>query len=107
MVRPFVPPDATRRSYHSGVTGRILPTPHEAERFARVDQPRTIRFETGRYRPPEFQVTIRASVDGWNHDISGTFQNGQWVFSLPGDQYKATFDMKFRLNRPSWNLVDQ
>ncbi len=107
MVRPFVPRDPTRRSYHSGITGRILPTPQEARRFALVDQPRTIRFETGRYRPPQFEVTIRTSVDGWNEDILGDFQDGEWVFSLPGDKYKDPFDMKFRLNRPSWKLGDK
>jgi hypothetical protein len=52
-------------------------------------------------------VTIRTSVDNWSRDIAGAFQNGEWLFSLPGDVFKDPFDMKFRLNRPSWRLGDQ
>lgn len=103
MASRFVPPDPTLRSYHSGRTGRVLPTPAEVREFARLDQPRIIRFETCKYRSPEFQVTIRTSIN-WQQDISGTFQNGQWVFTLPGATFKDPFDMKFRLNRPTWNL---
>ena len=41
----------------------------------------TIRLRTLKYRP-DLQVTIRASVDGWQEDFAGNYEGDAWIFRL-------------------------
>jgi len=54
-----------------------------------------LRFDTNLYT--EDEITVRNSIDGWSHDISGTYANGGWVFSLDGAGYESGFEFKFFL----------
>jgi hypothetical protein len=101
MPSPFVPPDDTHRSYHSGATGRVIRRPAAVALFRREVAAVSFTFETGKYRPP-FLVTVRTSVDGWSQDHAGVFQNGRWEFHLAGPGYDAELEMKFRLDGVFW-----
>jgi choline dehydrogenase-like flavoprotein len=61
----------------------------------------TIRFKTDTYRP-DLQVTIRASVDGWQEDFAGNYEGDGWVFRLPDQPFLPAFDFKFVLEEQYW-----
>jgi choline dehydrogenase-like flavoprotein len=102
MPSPFLPPDETHRSYHSGATGRVIEPVAAPRVFARAAPTRTFTFETGKYRPP-FKVTLRTSVD-WNQDHEGNFQGDRWVFELNGTQYEPGLHMKLVLDGNFWMI---
>jgi choline dehydrogenase-like flavoprotein len=60
-----------------------------------------IRFQTTVYRP-DLQVTIRNSIDGWNHDLPGIYQNDEWRFELAEENYPNGMEFKFVLERSYW-----
>lgn len=63
----------------------------------------TIRFKTARIRP-DLQVTLRNSVDGWDHDVAGIYDNDEWRFELPEARYPNGLQFKFVLERTYWML---
>jgi choline dehydrogenase-like flavoprotein len=60
-----------------------------------------IRFQTISYRP-DLQITLRNSVDGWNQDIPGIYENDEWRFDLPEARYGGGMTFKFVLERTYW-----
>jgi choline dehydrogenase-like flavoprotein len=63
----------------------------------------TIRFVTANYRP-DFAVTLRNSVDGWNKDVPGSYQDGAWRFELPDGPYQNGLAFKFVLEKAYWMI---
>jgi len=61
----------------------------------------TIRLQTTNYRP-DYLITIRNSVDGWNEDIPGIYENDEWRFELPEASYPQGMDFKFVLEQTYW-----
>jgi choline dehydrogenase-like flavoprotein len=61
----------------------------------------TIRFQTVNIRP-DLQVTLRNSVDGWDNDIPGLYENDEWRFDLESDRYPNGLYFKFVLERSYW-----
>lgn len=122
MPSPFVPPDETRRAYHSGRAGPVIepsgagtaydPVDHASYTFrapeavareapvALNNAVLSFTFETVKYRPP-FNVTVRTEVD-WQRNITGEYRNGLWVFELPGAEYDRGLNMKLVLNDVFW-----
>lgn len=62
----------------------------------------TIRFKTVTYRP-DLQITLRNSIDGWNEDVPGEYENDAWNFVLPTDRYAGGFEFKFILEEQYWS----
>jgi hypothetical protein len=60
-----------------------------------------IRFQTIIYRP-DLHVTIRNNVDGWEHDIPGTYEDDEWLFILDESHYPDGMELKFVLDRTYW-----
>jgi hypothetical protein len=60
-----------------------------------------IRFQTINYRP-DLQVTLRNSVDGWDQDIPGIYENDEWRFTLPEARYGGSMAFKFVLEQTYW-----
>lgn len=58
----------------------------------------TIRYETLRFRP-DVTLTLRNSVDGWNHDIAGHYKNDAWHFELDEDRYPNGAAFKFLMEQ--------
>jgi hypothetical protein len=63
----------------------------------------TIRFKTVDYRP-DVQITLRNSVDGWEHDIPGIYENDEWRFELAEQRYPGAIEFKLVLERTYWML---
>lgn len=63
----------------------------------------TIRFKTTGVRP-DLQVTVRNGIDGWGHDIGGTYVDDEWRFELDEDRYPVGTEFKFVLERSYWML---
>lgn len=61
----------------------------------------TIRLRTLKYRP-DLQVTIRASVDGWQEDFAGNYEGDAWIFRLAEQPFQPAFDFKFVLEEQYW-----
>lgn len=61
----------------------------------------TIRFRTTAYRP-DLQVTIRNSVDGWDDDVPGIYEDDEWRFELSEARYPNGIEFKFVLERTYW-----
>jgi len=61
----------------------------------------TIRFQTTQYRP-DLIVTLRNSVDGWDKDISGIYENDEWRFEFPEARYLQGMQFKFVLETTYW-----
>lgn len=61
----------------------------------------TIRLKTTAYRP-DLQVTIRNSVDGWETDLPGIYENDEWQFVLDEGHYAPDFSFKFVLEQAYW-----
>jgi choline dehydrogenase-like flavoprotein len=58
----------------------------------------TLRFATVRFRP-DITLTLRNSVDGWEHDIAGNYQDDAWHFELDEKRYPDGAAFKFLLER--------
>lgn len=65
----------------------------------------TIRFATATatYRP-DLAVTLRNNVDGWGEDIPGIFEDDEWHFELPEQNYQAGMVFKFVLEQTYWMI---
>jgi choline dehydrogenase-like flavoprotein len=61
----------------------------------------TIRFKTLAYRP-DWLITIRNSVDGWDIDVPGVYEDDEWRFTLPEAQYQPGIAFKFVLEKTYW-----
>lgn len=61
----------------------------------------TIRFKTVVYRP-DLQITLRNSVDSWDKDIPGEYEEDAWNFQLATDRYAGGFEFKFILEEQYW-----
>ncbi len=64
-----------------------------------------IRFKTVAYRP-DLQLTLRNTVDGWDADIPGEFENDAWNFRLATERYAGGFEFKFVLEEQYWMNFD-
>ncbi|MBD3886155.1 GMC family oxidoreductase [Phormidium tenue FACHB-886] len=60
-----------------------------------------IRFQTLNYRP-DLQITLRNSIDGWDQDIPGVYENDEWRFELPEARYGGGMVFKFVLEQTYW-----
>jgi hypothetical protein len=56
-----------------------------------------VRYVTTAYA--DQTVTLRDSVDRWDVDISGVYQDGAWQFQLDEARYPERFRFKFSLAR--------
>jgi hypothetical protein len=63
----------------------------------------TIRFETVAHRP-DLQITLRNSVDGWDHDVPGIYEDDAWRFELDEARYGGEIELKLVLERTYWML---
>jgi choline dehydrogenase-like flavoprotein len=61
----------------------------------------TIRLQTKTYRP-DLQVTVRDSVNGWDHDTAGIYQADEWRFELSENLFPGGINFKFVLERTYW-----
>ena len=61
----------------------------------------TIRFKTANYSP-DWLITLRNNVDGWEKDIPGEYQNDEWRFELPEANYQQGLLLKFVLEESYW-----
>ena len=65
-------------------------------------------FHTRELRP-NHRVTVRDTVDGWEHDVHGTYRAGAWVFEFERERYPTQLEMKLLLDGSLWmngsNLV--
>lgn len=61
----------------------------------------TVRFATVDYRP-DYAVTLRNDVDGWGEDLPGIYENDEWRFELPEQNYPAGLAFKFVLEKTYW-----
>lgn len=61
----------------------------------------TIRFRTVNYRPDRL-VTLRNNIDGWDKDLPGIYDSGEWRFELPEARYPNGLTFKFVLERTYW-----
>lgn len=99
-------PDEVRRAYHSGFkSGKMIKPENLLTPALRGLVDRQITLDTAKYPPPAV-VTLRTDVGGWGTDINGTFANGRWSFVLPGNAFRASFQMKFVLDGTFWMLGD-
>lgn len=61
----------------------------------------TIRFRTVNYRPDRL-ITLRNNIDGWDKDLPGIYDSGEWRFELPEARYPNGLTFKFVLERTYW-----
>lgn len=61
----------------------------------------TIRFKTANYTP-DWLITLRNNVDGWEKDIPGEYQNDEWRFELSEANYQQGLFFKFVLEETYW-----
>ena len=108
MATLFESPDETRRSYHSGLSGRVVDVADLIDVPQRVLDPqrrtykkRIIALETKKYPGPKFRLTLRTSLD-WTRDYKGEYVRGRWLFELPGSDFPGEFEMKFMLDGHFW-----
>lgn len=67
-----------------------------------------LRFRTRTYGA-QSEITLRNSIDGWDHDLEATYADDDWVVRLQDDgahprRYADGMEFKFLLGRRNWML---
>lgn len=62
-----------------------------------------VSFQTSVF-VPNHKITLRNNIDGWERDIHGQYDYGEWKFVLRQDSYPEGLEFKFLLDGRHWML---